>query len=443
MRSTRKRPFGHGTFRGVGGSRPTAFLTILGTALATLIPAAGCRAPSAARLVTAEQLQQAAYYKYWETNLPLVKGDSVQNCYLVDDNLYVTTRDGHLYCLSGEEGLLRWNDVVAKPDYVIFRPSHIRAPDGAGPVAVVTTTETSIRDRYSGEVITAFVPPFPPGAGAVGEGNRLYMGGSNGRVYALQWNHPFGREPLRRWELLAGAPVTADPVLYGPDQLIFASQSGTVVSCGAFNKSYDWAVKTEAAVVADPFVDETGVYVASTDRSLYRFDLSSGDPRWRFCFPRPLTDAPVVARFTCYQFCPGLGLTAVDVDTGQEKWRREDGLAFVSAGFGETAVLTAGGTVDIVDANTGETKRSFSAGEAHLAVCNPVDDRVILATADGHLTCARPDSTPYLKLQQVTAASRDLTKSPKADRDSRLREPVTPPPPPAADEDPFRSGFDR
>jgi len=407
--------------------------------LAVLI---GCAGVPEARLVTAEQLQSAGYYKYWAARLPLAKSDGVENFYLVDENLYVTTRLGHLYCVSAEEGLLRWTTSVTEPDYTIFRPSHIRTPDGNGPVVIVTTTRTYIFDRYSGDLISSFTPSFSPGAGAVGDERRLYMGGADGRVYAMQWKHPFGGDPIGKWELMAGGPVTATPSLYGEEQLIFASQGGAVVSCSTFDKSCNWARKTEDAVVADPFVDETGVYVAGTDRSLYRFDVNTGAQRWRYRFPKPLVDPPAVARFTCYQSCPQIGLTAIDVDSGERKWVRPDGASFVAGGFGEAVIFTNSGAIEIVDTLSGQTTRSFDAKDTAQVVCNTRDDRVILATNDGHLTCARPESIPYLKRQQVMAAQHALTSKPDADRQARERQPLPPPLPESSHVDVLRSERD-
>ena len=50
--------------------------------------------------------------------------------------------------------------------------------------------------------------------------------------------------------------------------LLFASQGGTVYSCRAADKALNWAFTAGGPILGDPAVDERGVYVASTDRSL-------------------------------------------------------------------------------------------------------------------------------------------------------------------------------
>ena len=418
----------------------TGRVLMVGGVLASLI--AGCATVKPQRAGVADHLQSAGYYKYWDAKLPLSEGDHVENGFLVDDNLYITTARGQMFCVSAQEGLLRWVKTLTEPDYTIYRPSHVQTEDGDGPLLVVTTTLTYVLDRYSGDQISVFRLPFAPGAGAVGRGNRLYFGGSDGRVYSLQWRHAFGHTPFQRWELMAGGAVTTTPVLFGRNQLIFASQGGLVVSCGALDKTYQWVKRTESAVVADPFVDESGVYVAGTDRSLYRFDLGTGAQHWRYRFPKPLSTPPVVVRQTCYQYCPGTGLTAIDVGTGEAKWVRPDGVAFAASGFGEAAILTQAGTIDVVDSLTGKTKRSFDAVDTSQIVCNIRDDRVILLSSGGLVTCARPESIPYLKRQQIRAARRVLTEGPAAKLQASDREPLPTGVSAAKNVDVFRSSHD-
>jgi len=380
-----------------------------------MVSLVGCAAgPGGARLVSASQLQAAGYFKYWDAELPLRHKDSVVGAWLLDDNLYLASRMGDLYCLSGEQGLLRWARTLSKEDYTIHPPRHVRTPAGDGPTLVTTTSRTYVLDRYSGEDVFAFTPEFSPGGPALADGGRLYMGSLDGRFYSIFWKHPFETGPILNWELETGTAITTAPVLFGENQLVFATHGGSVVSCGALRKTAHWIARTEAAVVADPQVDETGVYVACTDRSLYRFDRLSGAERWRHRFPSPLTQAPALSQFTCYQACEKSGLVAIDVDSGKPKWTRSDGLAFVAAGRGQTAIQTRHGTIEVVDPQTGETIHWFDQRGHGLAVRNTRDDRVILVSADGRVICARQETTPYLKIQQVRAAARSLQQSPTA-----------------------------
>ncbi|GMU37760.1 MAG: PQQ-binding-like beta-propeller repeat protein [Phycisphaerae bacterium] len=410
-------------------------ICVLGLGLG-LIGCASARRPS--EPMSAASLASAGYLKYWEVDLPFEKGETVREATLVDENLYVTSSRGYFYAVQAEEGLLRWMKDITRPEYTIYRPSHLNSASGPGPLCVVTTTKTVLLDRYTGDVLRQFVPEFAPGSGAVGDDTRLYYGGADGLVHCLSWNHPFGARPMNRWEVEAGGPVRAAPVLFG-DRIIVASQGGLIMSLVAFDKRFNWRARTEDAIIADPWVDAGGVYVASLDRSLYKFDAFTGAQKWRFRFPRPLTTPPVVTRSTVYQYAPTVGLTAIDADLGDERWVRADAVAFVAMRPGEVVLLTERGTLEAVDGDTGQTIRDLGATGIGTTVPNVRDDRIIALTADGKVFCARPDTTPYLRRQQVLAAQDRLESAPNTAQDA----PPPPPAPQASSRDPFRSERDK
>lgn len=381
----------------------------LGPAL--LVAAAGCaERPTVRDWIDVKQVQSASFAKYWETSLPLRPGDTTEHAYLIDDNLYVTTAGGDMFAVQADSGLVRWHVHVTAPDYTIYRPSHLQTADGHGPVVVVTTRRLLVFDRYSGEQLHASLLPFPPGGAAVGDATRMYLGSGDGHVYSLLWRHALGSKPLTRWRLRMGAPITTSPVLLGEAGLVFATHGGAVARCAPLDKTLQWGFRAGDGIVADPFVDGTGVYVASTDRSLYKLDLDTGRVVWRRRMPTPLTDPPVVARFACYQYNTDDGLSAIDADTGELKWRRRDGRAFAAAAPGEAVILTSAGTVDVVDDKTGATKRWFDTGGARIATANTTDDTVYLMHHDGRIACLKPEGVPYLRKQEVEAARAFLNR---------------------------------
>jgi len=115
----------------------------------------------------------------------------------------------------------------------------------------------------------------------------------------------------------------------------------------------------------------------------YTDSIPSRRRRWRFRFPQPLDISPVVARYTCFQACPTAGMTAIDIDTGEQRWRRADGVAFVASGPGEAAILTQNGQIQIVDIGDGQARESFDVMDAALVVTNVRDDRIIVLSEDG------------------------------------------------------------
>jgi outer membrane protein assembly factor BamB len=354
--------------------------------------------------------------------------------------LYVVTKEGDVFAVAADSGLIRWASDLTRRGYTIFPPGHLDTPDQEGPVAFVTTTRLYIFDRYSGDLLHKWPLTIPPGSGAVGDNRRIYMGSTDSRMYSLVWSYPGLTEPVIVWRLLTGTPVTSK--LYFEDgTLYFATEGGAVVACEARSKVALWLTKLEGGVLANPFVHPSGVYVASLDRSLYCLDRYTGDVLWRRRFPKALRDDPKVGDFTCYQYCPAFGLGAFETDTGELKWQREDGLAYLASLPGEAVIRTDGGRIEVVDNETGETKRSFVVGAVRVAVSNVTGDAVYLAAADGRVLCARPEGVPYLRRQQIEAAKATLNRPPKTPTE---RAPVVAESGTETEvQDPFRSQRDR
>jgi len=412
-----------------------------GVAAVVLVGLGGCGRPHPGAGVThREQIESAAYRTQWATRAPVRRGDAVKSCYLVDDNLYVLTHGGDVFALHAEHGLLRWGASLTERDYTVYPPTHLQTPDGHGPVLFVTTTRLWVLDRYSGDVLLSVPTPFPPSGSGVGDERRLYLGSTDGHVYSLAWKHALGTEPKERWRVMVGSPVAGGLVWQAPDDLYFATQTGAVVRCGARQKSFGWVQRVGGNVVADVFVDDTGVYAASLDRSLYRLEEASGAVLWRCRFADPLRSSPVTVHETCYQFNERDGLSAVDINTGLVRWQRGDGLSVVGAAPGEVVVRTSGGAIEVLDAATGATQRGFDASDARVAACNLRDSAVYLAAGDGRVECLRPEGVPYLRQQEVAASRAQLNRAPRG-----TDELIAPPPalPPAHDADPLRSSVDR
>jgi outer membrane protein assembly factor BamB len=364
---------------------------------------AGCAARREQAGIALDSYRAASYDFYWETQLPLPRGDAVKRCHLVDDTLYVVTEDGRLLTLDSASGLLRWMMPVTAPDYTVETPRHLDAPDGHGPVVVVTTDRIRILDRYSGDLRWETPVPFAPGGGAVGDDRRLHLGSSDGYMYSLLWDHPYGAEPLTRWRLLVGAPVLATPSLVG-NELVFSSQAGHVVAMNASDKTKRWVQRAGDGALTDPVVTPSTVVVASTDRSLYGIARSTGAVRWRHRFPAPLTDSPVAIADTCYQFCPGAGLTALNVDTGDVRWTMDEGIGVLAGDALDVVVELGDGRAAVVDVAEGAYTRTFPLGGSSIPIVNTRDKTVYLASPSGALLCLRDANEPYLRRQQMEAA---------------------------------------
>lgn len=392
-------------------------------------------------LASDEDLRGIGLTEYWSAQLPLGAGDAVRGAYVVDDLIYATTEMGTVFALQAEMGLIRWAEPVASPHEQIHPPRHVLTANGDGPVIVTTTTAIRLLDRYTGETLTTLRTGMTPSSTVIGVGHHLYFSTAEGRFYSVLWSEQAAGKWRRAWEVIIGGAVQAVPVFYGDDRIIFGNLNGLVVSFFAADKTLDWNYKTGDAITADPVVDAGGAYVASLDRSLYKFDAETGEVLWRFRAERPLQDGPVLRAHTVYQFCAGTGLLAIDAHTGKEMWRQADGRAFVAADRHRDILWTSNDGLVVVDHESGKRLGSAPTNGPCLALSHTGGDAVLLVGLDGRILSARSSSGPYLRRREVNTTADRLTIRPHPAE----QEPVAPPPeraPDPLDEDPLRSRRD-
>jgi outer membrane protein assembly factor BamB len=373
---------------------------------------AGALSANAEPLIDDTSLEAAGMSRFWEAKLPLAAGDRLVEGHLIDEALYVITDNGTLFSVLADVGLIRWAKKLAEPDYKIYRPTHIRVAAGNGAAIVPTTSWIYVIDRFSGDLLKQFAPGFGAGSSAVAYEGLMFIGSAGGRFYCLLINDPRSVEPFKFWEVETGGPITASPVLFGRDTLIFASQTGTAYSCRAPDKALYWSFRTGGRITGTPAVDESGAYIASTDRSLYKVSHGSGRLLWRVRMPQPLEEGPIVVGQTLYQYCPHYGVVALDTESGTEKWRIPDGRAFVAHASRGDTIFTTDRRLVIADPETGEVRHSIAAPEVEATVPNPFHDAVVLLGEDGRVLCARLGKVPYLRRQQVIAARKRLNLPP-------------------------------
>lgn len=407
-----------------------------------LVPALPSGLVAAPQLLDSE-LRAVGLARYWEAKLPLDRHDSVKEAFLVDDALYVSTNGGILFAIKADAGLIRWAERLDGADFVIREPAHLLSASGWGAVVVTTSAGVSVLDRYDGDVIGSFTPEFELGSRAVGYNNVVFMGSTNGRMYSLRLEKVGDTiTSLRRWVVSARGAVTASPVLYDFDKLLFATRQGAVYSCFAADKRLHWVFRTGGEIVADPAIGETGIYIASRDRSLYKVDGATGRMIWRHRFPCELEDKPMVVDQTVYQHCDGHGLFALDTDSGAIEWHTDRAKTIV-ARLEESDVLFAGdGRLLTVDRDSGDVQGETKVPGVFLAVPNVRDDFVFLLTRDGQILCARSKGTPRPTGAQVEAQKQRLRlplRSPSHESDATA---LSESKDTAANADPFRSRRD-
>ncbi|MFH0913782.1 MAG: PQQ-binding-like beta-propeller repeat protein [Chloroflexota bacterium] len=150
-------------------------------------------------------------------------------------------------------------------------------------------------------------------------GETVYVGGYNGKVYALnaasgaiRWVFP--REGKLEGPIVGGL-VAASGNLY------FGAADGKVYSLDATTGERKWAVTTGDKVWATPVVQDNTLFIGSFDQKLYALNAPDGRKKWEFVTQGAITATPIVYKNTIYIGSFDRSLYALDITTGNKKWQ--------------------------------------------------------------------------------------------------------------------------
>jgi len=366
--------------------------------------------PDAGEFLSDGDLRSAHLQRYWEAEIPLPAGDRVRSATLLDDSIYVVSRQGNVVAYHAGTGLGLWSYPLGDGLSEVLAPTHLIARQEPRPVAFVCGRRVVVLDRDSGELLTRVPIGFPAGAPAVGDDSVLYLGSSDGHLYAVRWHPPSRGIAGRLWRVRARGPIRSRPAYDGFD-LFFASEAGDVYSAVARTRTERWSAHHFGQVFAALLLHDSGLYVASADRSLYRLDPDSGEQRWRVRLPLPLEHDPIVAGKTVFQPGPRGGLYAIGVDSGEILWHRPEAACFV-ARTADTVYVLAGGDGHLLalDAGSGDVRRTLAVHDAATVVPNPYGDAIYLVSDANRIACLRPADVPYLTLRELAAVRERLRR---------------------------------
>jgi outer membrane protein assembly factor BamB len=123
--------------------------------------------------------------------------------------------------------------------------------------------------------------------GTVVDNGKVYVGSSNGNLYALD-----AASLTRVWRFETGNKIWSTPAV--DNGVIFVgSFDKKVYAVDANTGVQKWSFTTEGAILATPVIDNGTVYVASFDRKIYALDEATGSLKWQFPAAGQNGDSPL------------------------------------------------------------------------------------------------------------------------------------------------------
>ncbi len=215
-----------------------------------------------------------------------------------DGTLYVGSQTGRLVAINLSDDSRLWGEPlvpVSQPGILGCSPATSGGGCGGGSAGVpvygnpVVSGNLTYMAGYNGKVYAynignlgvRWVYPRegnlqPLVGGIVSAQGKLFFGGSDGRVYALD-----AGTGDYLWEFRTGDKIWGTPAIVG-DTLYIGSFDKKVYALNIADGTKKWEYATEGSIIATPLVYQDTVYVGSFDRNLYALNVADGTFKWKF-----------------------------------------------------------------------------------------------------------------------------------------------------------------
>ena len=239
--------------------------------------------------------------------------------------MYAVSGGGHIYCFApAREGEPTTPEAVDKsPNAPAEEVKKVLARKADIPAGWTMAGGGPERNGREGLTINPPLEPawtFQTGGRVLAEpaiaGGKVFIGSNDGSIYALD---AAGGKPA--WEFKTGARVRCAPAV--ADNTVYCgADNGEFYALDAASGQEKWKFEAGGPVRGDPAVVGGAVIFGANDHNIYALDRATGKKLWSFRtrYYRHHA-APVVHGDTVYAL-PGMDYVhAIDIATGQEKWK--------------------------------------------------------------------------------------------------------------------------
>jgi outer membrane protein assembly factor BamB len=352
-----------------------------------------------------QPLGPRSFARQWATQLEAADDSPVTAVHVVDKFVFAYRRNGTstvfdrttgqmLHQEQPRGGAVRMHPPVLLKDRILYpTTTYLEAYDFQGRYVPHPS-------RPSDEIDKPFSQEFKFAihSDVVAQGRYAFFGADfkdSGRAVEVDLTRPYVPEI---WTLMMpGSSVIAAPAVEKQD-VFFASENGQVSAVTIENREPIWTLErdvfgTYGGIIANLVLDNTDLYVASTDTKLYCLTAKSGKVKWQFYAGQALRQSPVVTKTTVYQHVPTTGLAAVDriLPPGMQneganrraRWIARDATQFLSEDDAYSYVVTGDNHIAALDKKTGEVKFVSRRNDFVAFGVNTTGDGVIYA-CDGN-----------------------------------------------------------
>lgn len=259
-------------------------------------------------------------------------------------------------------------------------------------------------DKMSGELHWQLRLPHHPSCGAEVDDNQVYIGTTDGSVYAYDLKkieELYDQRKLPAYTHLAQVwryktPMDIVSITSDGTSVNFASRIGALYGVEARRRVLLFEVETSEPI--DTAIGRSGdaVYLASRDARMVCMNLDNGKIRWGFTSGTPIISRPRIIGTQVFITPTRVGMYCLDSRDGAQLWHQPSATEFLAASEKRIYSSDAQGGLLVLDRATGAVAGRIPMREYTIRSANELTDRIFMATSDGLVACFREQglSTP-------------------------------------------------
>lgn len=187
----------------------------------------------------------------------------------------------------------------------------------------------------------------------------LYVGSSDGKLYALDENGGEKWAPFDTGSKIWTSPAVGDGAVY------VSNYGGKLFAVSSRDGSLIWEIELPSSIASSPAISGGSIYFGTFDRNLYAVAVADGSEKWKFEGGNWFWATPVVKDGVIYAGCFDHLVYALNAITGEKLWQFIADAPIVAppAFSGDFLVVTSeSGEMYVLEPDTGNLVRSVSIG---------------------------------------------------------------------------------
>ena len=339
--------------------------------------------PKTEWLVSPELLEHAKLKILWQNELPIRKGEHLEQLYIAGNRIYTLSSRNFLVSLDREKGsvIFSWSIASTGIPVVGFELYQDELISIIGNKLVEMNPETGIETKTK-------VLDYGVVCPVVRNSSYFYVSWPDKRLHALNADNK-----LQVFEVSADNDSLITSVIATESSVIFCTKAGNVVSITPDKPKRLWQFDAADAIAGPIVRDGRQLFFASKDTNVYRLDIdnpTTAELIWKYQLPSVPTNAPRVTRRVVYQCAPTKGMVAIDRQKGNLIWLLPQGEELLTEADEKAFVFTNAGTLAVMDNTRGKLLYTVNFAGVSRYVTNTTDSKIYIADERGRVACLEP-----------------------------------------------------